>query len=396
MAKRLLLAGGSATIPDNFANQPLPIMGALGIQNTDSDLYCRVRDSYTLSKMWLRISTNAVTNASVFYFRKNSGNGNQTISVPAAATGEYQDITHTDSIVSGDLINTACTIPLGGTNIICQGIGYIIDGSSTIIGWSTGTSGARSFNTTYYDTLGGYPLYLTTEAGSQYTLRNNCVLSNLCVTVKSNSVNGASTVRTRVNGGNGALSVSIGAATSGVFEDAVNTDNIISGNEANFCTVTGGAAGVMVIHCENVKCNNTKKLLVCACSQTSFTAYNPIEGLLSTTGALADLKLKCLTPTKFKNLIVNIPTNTGAGGQVHTDLTTLIPGNLTVTIPASTTGIFEDNTNSDTLTTSDYLTFHMGIGGNVTITYAGVEQNDATKPFPDSGISRKLALAGAI
>ena len=64
-----------------------------------------VDDSYTARRLYIRVHSNTGSNPNILYFRLNSGNGNQSISIPAGTTGHFWDGSNSDSIVDGDYIN---------------------------------------------------------------------------------------------------------------------------------------------------------------------------------------------------------------------------------------------------------------------------------------------------
>src|SRR3990167_11137323 len=79
-----------------------------------------------------------------------------------------------------------------------------------------------------------------TEANRQITYRSAGTLSNLWVNVDSNTLDGTTTIRTRINGANGAQSVSFASSTTGIAEDTTNSDTIVAGDEVNYSLVTAG------------------------------------------------------------------------------------------------------------------------------------------------------------
>src|SRR5690349_17266000 len=79
------------------------------------------------------------------------------------------------------------------------------------------------------------------ESNAQITRRVPGVESNLYIRVNTND-RGTSTLRFRINGGDGNQVVSITASTTGEFEDTSNTDTIAAGDLTDY-QITGGAGG---------------------------------------------------------------------------------------------------------------------------------------------------------
>src|SRR3990167_7824688 len=78
------------------------------------------------------------------------------------------------------------------------------------------------------------------EVSRQITYRTAGMLKQLYVNVPANTATANSTVRVRKNGANGNQLVTIPSATTGVFEDNVNTDAVAAGDEVAYETVRGG------------------------------------------------------------------------------------------------------------------------------------------------------------
>lgn len=224
------------------------------------------------------------------------------------------------------------------------------------------------------------------EANAQITYRTAGTLSNLWCNVPTNSLNSTATLRTRIGGVNGNLSVSISG--TGTFEDAVNTDTIAAGNQVNLnLDTTASVSGTIFLTTEATAFTaNTDTVIRIGASagaaiNTANTTYFPLGGLwaaATATEANAQQYIGC--SGTLKNLYVYISVNTktvtntivsrvdNGGGPVT--------GNLSVSIPTLTTGIFEDTANSDSLLIG-YLSntaFISGGGtGNVTIREVSTE-----------------------
>jgi hypothetical protein len=78
--------------------------GDFTADGTEADAQAPVADSCLLQKMGVHIVANGQAAATNWTLRINGADGNQTISIPATATGFFQDVSNTDSVVAGDLI----------------------------------------------------------------------------------------------------------------------------------------------------------------------------------------------------------------------------------------------------------------------------------------------------
>ena len=97
----------------------------------------------------------------------------------------------------------------------------------------------QSANITRYYSIQGDLDLTATEAVVQAIVRDSYTLADLFIRVTLNGNLGASTFRSRVNGGNGNLSVSIPASTDGTFQDLVNTDNYIVDDLVDYQVIAG-------------------------------------------------------------------------------------------------------------------------------------------------------------
>jgi len=73
---------------------------------TEPETQLRVRGSYVLSNLYVRVSTNELAGNSTYRSRRNGVNGNLAVTVPGGATGVFEDNIHSDNLVDGNLFNT--------------------------------------------------------------------------------------------------------------------------------------------------------------------------------------------------------------------------------------------------------------------------------------------------
>lgn len=95
--------------------------------------------------------------------------------------------------------------------------------------------------------------------------------------------------------------------------------------------------------------------------------------------------------TKYSNLNVDIGSNAVPGTSIIISRNNGIDGNVTVSIPSSTTGIFEDLTNSDTLTNGNTFGWKYTPGaatGLISIRSVSCTQTPAAAASADECITR--------
>lgn len=216
---------------------------------------------------------------------------------------------------------------------------------------------AINFNTTTY--FNCFNSASTTESQRKVKYRTAGVMTKLEVIISANTIaTSATTVRTRLNGANGGMSVSIAAGATGSFTDATNSDTIAAGNDYNFQVVTPNTSGALTIRCANTvftaTSNTVGKLITRNAILGTGTMYFPLAGgNFFLTEAQAQVKVK--TAGTFKNLYTNIVANTSSNSYTLRLRKNTADGNLNISVAAGTTGQFEDTSNTDTVAVDDLV-----------------------------------------
>ena len=358
--------------------------GGITLTATEARHQAVARDSYTLANLYVRVIANATTASSTVGSRKNTAAGAQSVSIGAGATGVFQDSVNSDSLVAGDLFCSQAVVGAGGSltlTIIAYTLATASNTTPILIAGNV-LAATVAFGVTTYAPIGGEIRYNTTEARSQYIFRVAATLSNFRIYVQDNSVDGTTTVRTRKNAADGAQSVSVGASTTGAFEDTVNSDSIASGDAVAYQVVAGGTVGSIRIIIWQLKSNSAGRQVISANNQATtlafgITRYVPLEAgcqLYATTET--DTQVAAQASFSAKNLFVRVPTNSINGSTTFTLRRNTADSVLTVTVAASTTGTFEDTTNTVDCVAADLLGWGIvtgGSSGSMVITYIGFE-----------------------
>lgn len=231
---------------------------------TETDVKITSRHSATYSNLAVLVRTNGVSNNSYLRFRKNGANGNQVVLVPIGGTGRYEDTTHTDSFVSGDEVNLSWTPGSGGTTIGITAISARVDSD---VNWLISASSfvdispayALDFGTTYYQAFSGAchkNAVSLTETPVRVPVREAAWGNALTVRIPDNTLDGSTTIRTRIDGANGYLNVSIPSGSTGEFSDITSVDTYAIDSELCWMAAVGGTSGaitVEVVALETVK-----------------------------------------------------------------------------------------------------------------------------------------------
>lgn len=244
---------------------------------------------------------------------------------------------------------------------------------------------------------------VTTETNQQLTYRAAGTFSNLYIRVLTNATSATSTFRTRQNAADGSLVISIGAGTTGEFEDTANTDTITAGDEWNYSfaagaggTVTYGSASILFSANANTVCVLAQTNL--NFSTASTTRYIGLASNNTSSTLEADGEQEINSAGTLKNLFLNINSNTRTTTTTFkTRKTGVADGNLSISVTGSSTGLFEDTANSDTVAANDLWNYSFTTGtGTGTISWGPFSVNfETTNSKFVSGGGSNLGLAQA-
>jgi len=407
MPSWLMEAGAWVMSITTSAYRYAPIASFLNEDDTEVRKQTRIRDSYTWADLYARVTANTWTANCVVTSRINAGAGNQTITVPAATTGVFEDNVNSDAIVNGDLVNwrIAAAPGAGTVNLSVISSSLTAVGNVTLFISSAGLE-IQNFGLTQYTTVLGVTDFIAAEVDAQLLVRQASTLSNLRAYLRTNTLDGASTLRLRVNGGNVNQVLNIGAGVTGEFEDAVNTDNIVSGNRIDYQVVTGGTAGGIGLTHTQMKSAAPNRWLGCGHAfGTVFddgeTNYIVGEGSLGSSSVEANVQTEARVAITLTNLFVRVLANSLNSGSTLRTRRNGGNGNLNVSIGAGATGEFEDIVNSDGYAAADLYNFQLVTGpdnGTIALTIISVEEGPPA-PAPGAFLGGNIAsrmLAGRL
>jgi hypothetical protein len=226
----------------------------------------------------------------------------------------------------------------------------------------------------------------TTEANVQITYRTAGVLSHLLLQVITNTITATSTLVTRVNGANGNQSVSVGASQTGTFRDTAKQDVIAVGDEVNYQLTAGGTGTAITLRNISTHFTSSDGAVMhwytgsssgVAITADSTSYYNVVQGPFNiTTTVEADSQIKFFQNGTWKNLFVYISANTRSTATTFTARKGASNTSLTLSVTASTTGIFEDSSNTVGVVYGEYLNYITTTstgGGSITVQHVSSE-----------------------
>jgi hypothetical protein len=370
VAKSLFVTSGTQSPTTAGQTHYLSLVsgGAIIYNSTEAQVQVPYRTAGTFSNLFVRISSNSTNNSSTITTRKNtSTNGNLTVSPGAATTGVFEDTTNTDSVTAGDtwtyqLVTTGTgTFTLTVISVLFEPT-TSSDTVTRIAAAGSGNFSAASGNR--YNALGGsISAGSATEANSQVRIKKTLTAKHLSVTIGSNSRTTSTTVRTRKNTANGAMSISYAGGVTGVVEEAspgTNSDSLVNNDLYNTQVATGTgtqAHNICVIALDLISSSDanigigSSGITTGVTYNANTTTYPSISGQLSTsytTESLAQVDVRA--DLTFSDLVVLCASNTVTAASTLVLRKNGVSSALTVSITASTSGVFEDTSN--TVTTS--------------------------------------------
>ena len=225
---------------------------------------------------------------------------------------------------------------------------------------------------------------IDTEAGRPSLIHAAGVADRFGLHVVVNDRTSASTFTTTINGVAGAVSITIPAATTGFFEDLTHTDTIAAGNEYRGVLVAGtGGTDLRVANVSYRWTPDTVAGITLHAEATSFPAgirYTSAAGSLGTEGGTEAAVQAPLTAGTLRRLQVQMRANDKSTAGTARIRINGVNGTGFATIPAQSTGLFEDATNTDTVTDGDLVSLEWNVpsGGTTFRTWRHQITHDAT------------------
>lgn len=315
----------------------------------------------TYSMMSIFVSANG-GNTATLTSRVNGANGNQTISIGSGATGWFQDTTHSDTVVDGDLVNMKLVTGSGITYKGCATMMFSVAGSgaTTYLGQGVEMMGTNFTTGNQNNYLGGIAtIFPSPVVAAQITTRAAGTYSKLSVLGNTNGQVPHTRLLKNTVAGN--LDIAEGAGSSGVLQtDTTHTDTVSSGDTISLLTSTTGTSRWAQISVRFVSSDSKFEIVRAAGPSNvgSGTHFLPIFGadvaVQETTEANANAKAPTVASITKLRLMVGSNALSG-GSQVFTLRKNGADGNNTVTVPVTTTGLFEDTTHTDAIAAGDLV-----------------------------------------
>jgi hypothetical protein len=217
---------------------------------TESQQQAKVRAPGTVGNFFAYVSTNARANTTTVNFRINSVNGTNVLSIATLLTGLFEDTAHSDTLNTGDLINSQVTTGTGVANFNVETIGIGITSSGGAVNdlfgvRQAGQARAAAAAQTFYPIVGRFAA-AASEANAKIRHGFPVTLSKARISLSANTYTGTCTFLTRINGANGVQSVPIATTLTGYFEDATNSETVGATDDVCFAIQDGTANSITI------------------------------------------------------------------------------------------------------------------------------------------------------
>lgn len=364
----------------------LPILGnPSGFSTTETTTQILVRTPGTYSGMGINLQTNSVNLSSVFTFRKNAANGNQTITVSTATTGLFTDTTHTDAVVGGDLV-AMIFVPGSGSTGTLKGTNFKAEFDTTT---STTLTSARLGNATnltgvnlsgaaatyFYQPNGALTNVNITESVAQVLQLYSATFKNLAAYMATNARANTTSLRFRKNTANGNQLISIAATITGWFEDTTNTDTVVANDIVDYTVVNGTGTGNLICNALLVDYQTTTNPGTGHVGNGYFTTipfnanttnYVSIAARHGSDTIESRMQSEVNAAFTFKGLCVKVTANTITATSTLMFRKNTADTTLLNTIAASATGTFSDTTHTETVASGNDVNFKFAMGATGT------------------------------
>ena len=227
-----------------------------------------------------------------------------------------------------------------------------------------------------HDTLSGTAAqHRVTDRATAGTLKNFYL--NVITNANVNSI----TVAVRKNGSIGNLSISVGSSVTGLLSDLSGSDSIADGDTFNH-TVSTGASATAFIAIAGVQWETSGQfafqpaagLAAGTTFSTASTAfYLTTYGRLSANTTENFQRLAAIGATTISKLQVYVSGNGRSTDTTFVSRNNGGNGNQSVTVAGGATGLFEDTSNTDSVSDGNYFSIQGTTGtgtGTLTIRYA--------------------------
>jgi len=284
--------------PGAATSKFLPVFGPAGASGnwtgSESRAQTEMETSGTFSNLAVYVESNTTTGTTTIRMRINGANGNSVVTF-TTGTGWQEDASNTDSLDNDEKVNysyvgptTITALSIIGPQGLFAPSGTVNPFSSLLMDWN-GTTTDQYFPISSQSNGFG-----TTEGNFQTNVPFAATLQKCWTNNDINSRTGGTNdvIRSRINGGNGNIAVTLTLGAAAEYEDTSNTDSITAGDlvclmfDANATSGRSNNRGIRIelSATDNVLFTGTRDGL----GNNDADSYIPIRGLSGRQGSTQD------------------------------------------------------------------------------------------------------------
>lgn len=329
----------------------------------------------TLSKLYVRVNTNSTSASSTVTIRKNAADTALSVTIGAAATGEFEDADSV-TVAAGDKL--CIKTVSGGTGTFTMTIVSCIWDATTNCSVRYVAKGYTITSTTlnFLPIVGDRSGTTGTEANVENTIKTAGTVKNAAIFVSSNARPNNTPFVVRKNRADTAIVVTFGNIETGHKEDTTNSVSYAVDDELNWGFDPGTGTAALVAQSFAVDYETTTNgVLTRGCVGTtadvivnsSSTWYFPIGGgNAENVTTESNVQMKAREAFTFKNLVAYTNLNSITASSTINFRVNGANSALTLTIAGSATGFFANTTDSVTVAAGDLIDFQIVTGATGT------------------------------
>lgn len=384
MGKALLLTSNLSTAAPTSARYWPMGNAEMYVSTSEATQSITARVPGTLSKLAVRVDATGTGRS--FRVRKNTADGNQTLSPTDSTSGIFEDNSNSDAVAAADLIafktsgSTGSPIYYWARQVFSATTGHATYHTCATNGNYTTASASR------FNPLAGTHAPQSTQANAQCKIRAPGTLQNGQVYVSANGRATDSILYSSINGVRGNIVITIGAGLTGLFEDTVHTDTLADGDLVGWELVTGSGAGTLTVQRISsavvAASGNANDIFAGGNSLARAASGTPdylyIAGQLTAPGSEALANVRHGFPAILSALRFYVSANTCASTVTVVLRVNGVDTPLTFTIGAAATGWFEDTTHAVAVGADDDVCISIvgGTSGSLTIRAIGLTERE--------------------
>lgn len=343
----------------------------------ESNTQYKVKVAGILSNFFVSVQNNGISGSTTVKLRQNGSDSSILVTIGSSSSGEFEDLTHTVNIISGDLLgikftpgSTIGTLDFSDTTLIFDN-NQSSTLTSTPLGVTTGmgATGMTTDSATYFIPIHGQiniTATVTVESQVQTQFNKTGTWKNLAVKITSNSRTTTTTVKSRKNGVNGNQIITIGSTATGLFEDTTNSDSISVNDQIDWTVINGTGTSAITYfgiysNFENTDYPGATPFVAGANNSANQLSTNTANRSaifgMSFWGSGSDVGTRVIirNPFTLSNYSLNVVSNSFGSAVTFTLVKNSVNTTITTSVSANSTGVFTDTTHTVTTISGDNL-----------------------------------------